>query len=177
MSHKPQLHSQSVGLSAKATINLSQVSRISKQNGSALVIGVFIITVMFLLAAALINVLNDADQQISVEVWGTRALAAANSGADKSLAALFPVNGTSGNCAAQTTWNIGSETGLVGFHGCEVVMTCSRVETSYPAPQENMTQYLITSTATCSTGECDNVVGSESSCIRVSRQVEVEARD
>ncbi|WP_237162544.1 MSHA biogenesis protein MshP [Shewanella halifaxensis] len=176
MSHKPQLYSQNVGLRSKATINLGQVSSISKQNGSALVIGVFIITVMFLLAAALINVLNDADQQISVEVWGTRALAAANSGADKSLAALFPVNG-SGNCTAQTTWNIGSETGLVGFHGCEVVMTCSRVETSYPAPQENMTQYLITSTATCSTGECDSGVGSESSCIRVSRQVEVEARD
>ena len=88
MSHKPQLLNQSVSLPAKAAINLSQVSRISKQNGSALVIGVFIITVMFLLAAALINVLNDADQQISVEVWGTRALAAANSGADRSLLRL-----------------------------------------------------------------------------------------
>ncbi|WP_051435553.1 hypothetical protein [Shewanella fidelis] len=175
MSHKPQLHNQSVSLPAKAAINLSQLSRISKQNGSALVIGVFIITVMFLLAAALINVLNDADQQISVEVWGTRALAAANSGADRSLAALFPVNGTSGNCAAQTTWNIGSETGLVGFHGCQVVMTCSATTTNYPL--NNMTQYLITSTATCSTGECDSGVGSESSCVRVSRQVEVEARD
>lgn len=160
----------------KLRINPSR-NNFTRQRGSALVIGVFIITVMFLLAATLINVLNDADQQISVEVWGTRAFAAANSGADKSLATLFPVNGTNGNCATETSWDIGSDTGLVGFHGCKVLMECSKVETTYPAPQANMTQYLITSTATCSTGECDSGVGSESSCIRVSRQVEVEARD
>lgn len=138
-------------------------------------IGVFIITVMFLLAATLINVLDDADQEISLEVWGTRAFAAANSGADRALAALFPVDGSAGSCPPQTTWNIGTATGLVGFNGCSVVMTCSSVTTNLP--QNNMTQYLITSTATCSTGQCDSGSDSDASCIRVSRQVEVEARD
>ncbi|MCL1139319.1 MSHA biogenesis protein MshP [Shewanella pneumatophori] len=147
----------------------------TRQRGSALVIGVFIITVMFLLAATLINVLNDADQQISVEVWGTRALAAANSGADRSLATLFPVDGSSGSCNAQTTWNIGSDTGLVGFHSCQVIMTCSEVATTYLT--NNVTQYLISSSATCSSGDCDSGGTSDTSCIRVSRQVEVEARD
>ncbi|ABV89067.1 hypothetical protein [Shewanella pealeana] len=150
------------------------VSR-SKQTGSALVIGVFIITVMFLLAATLINVLDDADQEISIEVWGTRAFAAANSGADRSLASLFPVNGDDGNCEPQTTWEIGNDTNLVGFHGCVVEMTCSAVTTNLP--QNNMTQYLITSTATCSSGQCDSGSDSDASCIRVSRKVEVEARD
>ncbi|GIU12213.1 MSHA biogenesis protein MshP [Shewanella sp. MBTL60-007] len=152
-----------------------QLSKRSKQTGSALVIGVFIITVMFLLAATLINVLDDADQEISLEVWGTRAFAAANSGADRALAALFPVDGSAGSCPPQTTWNIGTATGLVGFNGCSVVMTCSSVTTNLP--QNNMTQYLITSTATCSTGQCDSGSDSDASCIRVSRQVEVEARD
>ncbi|GIU23776.1 MSHA biogenesis protein MshP [Shewanella schlegeliana] len=138
-------------------------------------IGVFIITVMFLLAATLINVLDDADQEINLEVWGTRAFATANSGADRALATLFPVDGSVGSCPPQTTWNIGTETGLVGFNGCSVVMTCSSVTTNFP--QNNMTQYLITSTATCSTGQCDSGRDSDASCIRVSRQVEVEARD
>ncbi|MCK8045826.1 MSHA biogenesis protein MshP [Shewanella sp. 1CM18E] len=158
----------------KLRINPSR-NNFTRQRGSALVIGVFIITVMFLLAATLINVLNDADQQISVEVWGTRAFAAANSGADKSLATLFPLDGNPGSCSVQTTWNIGSDTGLVGFHGCKVEMKCSKVEVNLPA--SNMTQYLITSTATCSSGDCDSGRSSDASCIRVSRQVEVEARD
>ena len=159
-----------------SSINRSRRSiNCSRQRGSALVIGVFIITVMFLLAATLINVLDDADQDISLEVWGTRAFAAANTGADRALATLFPVDGSSGSCDAQTTWNIGTATGLVGFNGCTVVMTCSAITTTLP--QNNMTQYLVTSTGTCSTGQCDSGTDSDASCIRVSRQVEVEARD
>lgn len=147
----------------------------AKQTGSALVIGVFIITVMFLLAATLINVLDDADQEVSIEVWGTRAFAAANSGADRALATLFPVDGSAGRCSNLPLWEIGNDTGLVGFHGCAVLMTCSATTTN--SPQNNMTQYLITSTATCSSGQCDSGSDSDASCIRVSRQVEVEARD
>ncbi|WP_299805454.1 MSHA biogenesis protein MshP [uncultured Shewanella sp.] len=165
-------------MSPNRMLSLSRASKLpqrSKQTGSALVIGIFIITVMFLLAATLINILDDADQEISLEVWGTRAFAAANSGADRALATLFPVDGSGGSCNAQTTWNIGSDTNLVGFHGCDVVMTCSAVTTNLP--QNNMTQYLVTSTATCSTGQCDSGSDSDASCIRVSRQVEVEARD
>lgn len=36
-------------------------SSVRRQAGSALVIGIFVITVMFLLAAALINIAEDAD--------------------------------------------------------------------------------------------------------------------
>ncbi|MCL1050072.1 MSHA biogenesis protein MshP [Shewanella abyssi] len=157
-------------------MNRILVPLLTKQRGSALIIGVFIITVMFLLAATLINVLDDADQQISLEVWGTRAFAAANSGADRALAELFPVDQVAvGSCNANTTWNIGTDTGLVGFHGCAVVISCEAITTnSLPI---NMTQYLITSTATCSTGQCDSGTNSDASCIRVNRTVEVEARD
>lgn len=149
---------------------------LTKQRGSALIIGVFIITVMFLLAATLINVLDDADQQISLEVWGTRAFAAANSGADRALAELFPVDQVGvGACNVNTTWDIATDTGLVGFHGCSVNIRCNAVTTT--TLPINMTQYLITSTATCSTGQCDSGTNSDASCIRVNRTVEVEARD
>ena len=40
------------------------------QQGSALIIGVFVLTVMFLLAASLIRIVSDADESVNMEVWG-----------------------------------------------------------------------------------------------------------
>ncbi|MBB1441341.1 MSHA biogenesis protein MshP, partial [Shewanella sp. SG41-4] len=85
------------------------------QQGSALIIGVFVLTVMFLLAASLIRIVGDADESVNMEVWGTRALFSANSGADAALAQLFPINGTVANCAnVSSTWIPPSN--AVGFH-------------------------------------------------------------
>jgi len=137
----------------------------AKQQGSALVIGIFVITVMFLMAAALVNILNDADEQVNLEVLGTRAFATANSGADAALSQLFPLSGLPADrvCAANSSW---TPPDLVGFHGCTVALTCKATTFS------GVTQYLITSEATCAVGNCDG-----DSCIRVNRKVEVEARD
>lgn len=144
---------------------LPMVSIKANQKGSALVIGIFVITVMFLMAAALINILSDADEQVNLEVLGTRAFATANSGADVALARLFPLSGlaTDRVCAANSTW---TPPDVVGFHGCSVNLTCNGTEVA------GVTQYLLTSEATCLVGNCDG-----DSCIRVNRMVEVEARD
>jgi MSHA biogenesis protein MshP len=130
-----------------------------KQRGSALVMAVFVITVMFLLAAALINMATDGDDGFNQEVWGTRALATANSGADAALARLFPLAGGVSDCAAVTTpaW---TPPASVGFSGCRVTLECF----SYSVGTQ--TQYRITSEALCELGN-----------MRVRRQVEVEARD
>jgi len=135
-------------------------SSVRRQAGSALVIGIFVITVMFLLAAALINIVEDADTGLTQEVWGTRALAAANSGADAALAQLFPLNAAANvipTCASvSSSW---TPPDVVGFHACSVSLSC----TSYAAG--TVTQYRINSKAVCESGDT-----------RVSRQVEVEAR-
>jgi len=128
----------------------------SRQGGSALIIGIFVITVMFLLAAALINIVEDADAGLTQEVWGTRALAAANSGADTALAQLFPLDGAVGVCSANSTW---TPPDVVGFHACNVTLSCTKYSVG------SVTQYRITSQAVCESGDT-----------RVSRQVEVEAR-
>ncbi|MEL4385852.1 MSHA biogenesis protein MshP [Shewanella xiamenensis] len=132
-----------------------------RQDGSALVIGIFVITVMFLLAAALINIVEDADSGLTQEVWGTRALAAANSGADAALAQLFPLNAPA-NATAICTSVASSWTppNVVGFHACSVTLQCTRYFVGA------VFQYHIKSQAVCESGD-----------IRVSRQVEVEARD
>ena len=136
--------------------SLPKASLPAQQRGSALIIGVFVITVMFLLASALINIVQDSDTALTQEVWGTRAFAAANSGADAALAQLFPLNGAVGICLATSTWNLPNVT---GFHACSVTLTC----TAYAV--DAVTQYRINSKAICESGET-----------RVSRQVEVEAR-
>ncbi|MEC4725452.1 MSHA biogenesis protein MshP [Shewanella sp. D64] len=147
---------------------------LSSQEGSALVIGIFVITVMFLMATSLMNVLEDADEQVNLEVWGTRAFATANTGADRALAQLFPLTATDNtatSCSNVTSsWDIGNDNPtLVGFHGCSIAISCNDTNTI-----GTVTQYRITSTATCQTGNC---TGNDVNCLRVSRSVEVEARD
>ena len=143
-------------------------SGMAKQRGSALVIGIFVITVMFLMASALINVLEDADKQVNLEVWGTRALAAANSGADSALAQLFPLDASLASCVDSSEWDVPDVPNMPGFHGCRVALTCNATLLDTVNP------YRITSTAPCETGDCS---GNSGNCLRVNRQVEVEARD
>lgn len=132
--------------------------RRQRQQGSALIIGIFVITVMFLLASALINIVKDQDAALTQEVWGTRALAAANSGADAALAQLFPLNGvaTVGCSLVSNSWQ---PPDVVGFHACHVDLTCVAYKV------DDLTQFRINSKAKCESGD-----------IRVSREVEVEAR-
>lgn len=138
----------------------------SKQKGSALVIAVFVILVMFLLAGTLIRMLEDGDESVNVEVWGARALFSANSAADAELAKLFPLSGAVGVCSANSTWTPPSS---VGFHGCSVTVTCNAINV------DGVTQYQIVSNAVCETGDCAGDAAT-TNCLRVNRQVEVEAR-
>jgi len=150
---------RSVGRNSASRSSLSRSKSYAlpvRQRGSALIIGVFVITVMFLLASALINIVEDGDVGLTQEVWGTRALAAANSGADAALAQLFPLNGAVGVCSSNSSW---APPDVVGFHACSVTLQCK----SYFV--DSVTQYRIKSQAVCESGDT-----------RVSRQVEVEAR-
>lgn len=150
---------RSIGRNSASRSSLSRSKSYAlpeRQRGSALIIGVFVITVMFLLASALINIVEDGDVGLTQEVWGTRAFAAANSGADAALAQLFPLNGAVGVCSANSSW---APPDVVGFHACSVTLQC----TSYFV--DPVTQYRIKSQAVCESGDT-----------RVSRQVEVEAR-
>ncbi len=129
-----------------------------RQRGSALIVGIFVITVMFLLAAALIRISSDGDEALTLEVWGTRALAAANSGADVAMSKLFPLDGGASSCAnVPAAWSVPN---VIGFHGCAVNLSCNAFMV------DGVTQYRIVSTAVC-----------QSADLRVSRTVEVTARD
>lgn len=140
-----------------------------QQRGSALVIAIFVIVVMLVLASALLRMGNNADEDVNLEVWSLRAFAAANSGADAALAELFPVGGSAATCAAvSSSWPVPN---VVGFHGCSVSLSCRSQSVA------GITQYIVHSDAVCETDACTDVTADKSRCLRVSRSVEVEARE
>ncbi len=65
----------------------------SKQRGSALIVSVFIITVMAAFAAAMIRIDWSGQDMTSREVFATRAWFAAHSGNEYVLSKLFPLGG------------------------------------------------------------------------------------
>ncbi|MCF1427248.1 MAG: MSHA biogenesis protein MshP [Shewanella sp.] len=145
-----------------------------RQTGSSLVLGIFIITVMFAMSTALLRVLEDADDNVNLEVFGIRALLAANSGADAVLAQLFPPGGGAAtNCAAVS--NQWTPPDLPGFSGCQVTLGCNSATVIFKG--KTMHQFTITSSAICQAGQCSGGAGGDSNCLRVNRIVEVQARD
>ena len=72
----------------------------AKQQGSALMLALFVIIVLTLLGGSLVKILSTSSEAIAQEVIGTRALMAANSAMQAELAVLFPLNATS-TCPAE----------------------------------------------------------------------------
>ena len=138
------------------------------QRGSMLLIGVFIILVMSALGLAVAQLLADSGKTVTYEVFGARAFNAANSGAEKMLSELFPVNSAEEigdsdgdgvlNCPADFVLNVTNQS---GFEGCTADVKC----TPFLVTQTASTHFRIESTGECQGGE-----------YIVQRSVAVEAR-
>ena len=85
---------KSKGLSRDLSPDLSSLnlapSIIKRQQGSSLVIALFIMIVFMLLGTAMVRILSTGAETIAYEVLGTRSLAAANSALQADLQQLFP---------------------------------------------------------------------------------------
>lgn len=132
---------------------------IDKQNGSALVIAIFIIVVMTLLGSALVKMSSSNAETIAYEVIGTRAYQAAQAGAQRKLSEVFPLLPSVGACEVNSEpWDFST---VKGLEGCEAVnVSC------IPGPTvDGVTYYTVTSTGQCS------IAG-----VFTSRQIEIKAR-
>jgi len=116
------------------------------QQGSALVIAVFIIVVMALLAAVLARLLSGSSMTAVAEVSGQRALNAASSGVELYLAELFSGNST--DCP--DTILESSEVTSYPLKYCEAEVRCRRLDLS---SLNNTVHYRIKSTGRCDVGE------------------------
>lgn len=137
------------------------------QRGSALMMAVFIMVVLMLLGTTLMQLLSSGNEAIAQEVLGTRALAAANSGAQAHLQKLFPLNGAALQCSnAPQEYDFD---GIPGLYQCKAVATCDNYVT-----HDTVNYYRITSTGGCGSGE---MATDSNSIVLSSRTVQVEARD
>ncbi|MBV2130463.1 pilus assembly PilX N-terminal domain-containing protein [Arsukibacterium indicum] len=126
------------------------------QQGSALVVAVFIIVVMLAIVLALSRILLSSSDSVVYEVQGSRALFAAQSGMELALTELFPRSGAS-NCSS---WTFNFST--AGLTGCQAQVQC----TAQAIASEQLNQlYLLQSTASCNANE-----------FITSRSIELEVR-
>lgn len=126
-----------------------------KQQGSALVIAIFIIVVMTILVAALSKMLIGSSESVSYEVLGTRAFFAAQSGMEQGLTQLFPLSATATYCAPVGV--TGSEAPVTvsftanGLQGCSYTLSCQSGRVTASATET--IYYQLTSIGSCGTGQ------------------------
>ncbi|MEW6994128.1 PilX N-terminal domain-containing pilus assembly protein [Colwelliaceae bacterium MEBiC 14330] len=133
-------------------------SKLTLQNGSALVLALFIIVIVTLLGTALVRMISSNAETIAYEVLGTRAYQAAQAGAQIKLKRLFPLSGPS-ECTANSTYDF---SGIDGLDNCQAAI----VDCTADRTVDGITYYTITST-----GQCDFLGGF------TSRTIEVKARN
>lgn len=129
------------------------------QQGVSLVVAVFILVVLSLLGAAMINVLSGGTDSVAREVLSARALFVAESGAQRMLSDIFPPGGAT-NSAACTNAPGYNWPGIIGCSSVSTSFTCSGVTVN--------SVYYVTITSTGSCGPSGNPAA---------RTVEVQARD
>lgn len=137
MSHKPVPH---------------KTTAVSKQQGSAIVLAIFVIIIVSLLGAALISLQRDSAKGTSYEVYAARAYLSAYSASEIALVTLFPLGESTAiptNCSDIPLTDVNVDLGNdIGFHGCRAVYNCQIVvplTTSSSLP----TRYKVVSTAVC----------------------------
>ena len=132
-------------------------------NGSSLVIAIFVIIVMSLLGAALVKMMDSSQENVAFEVLGTRAYTAARTGIQWQLAQLFPVglNIDLVETCDSARNNPPDISNISGLQGCSIMSPIECEDFQH----DGIRYYTITSV-----GQCD--IGGEVT----SRVIEVEAR-
>jgi MSHA biogenesis protein MshP len=147
---------------------------IAKQQGSSLILALFVIIILTLLGSALMRMISTSSETVSQEVLGTRAYMAANSAMQAELQILFPLNATVGVCNANNILPYDFQTALnddiPGLYDCEASTTCE----NYYSDAINLVEYYrLTSTGKCGSG----AMGANSKVVvKSSRSIQVEAR-
>ena len=141
-----------------------------KQQGSAIIIAIFVIVIISLLGAALVSLQRDSAQGASYEVFASRAYLSAYSASEVAMITLFPLGSSEAvatNCnesSALTTITVALDEDDAGFHSCSASYQC---EILIPSDTEGLpTRYRIVSTAVC-----------ENAQTITRRQITVEAVD
>jgi MSHA biogenesis protein MshP len=139
-----------------------------KQQGSAIVLALFIIVVMSLLGTAMVRMLSANAENIVYEVVGTRAYFAAQAGMQEGLHNIYPLQAPAEDCSALSpipftlvNRNYGND-GLLNCSATVIVTNCESIETAVGVFEYF---YLIESTGQCTADD-----------ITTTRTIEVQSR-
>ncbi|PSW40891.1 MSHA biogenesis protein MshP [Photobacterium phosphoreum] len=116
------------------------------QTGSALVVAIFIITVMSMMAAAMIKINASQTVTTTQEILGTRAWFAAHSGIEISLNKLFPIGDPNQMLTCDV---ISHQIPLVDFDDCKVSVECDE----FVANDDAKRRIQLRSTGRCGSGQ------------------------
>ncbi|WP_051201949.1 hypothetical protein [Ferrimonas senticii] len=120
------------------------------QQGAALLLAVFVISVMALLALVLAESLQLEDNNQTLDILGSRSLAAANSGVDWGLAEVLNrgANSAVESCrGANRTLAVGQGLAdVIGFNNCNVTVSCRHQSVTETPIQQ---RFVIMAKATC----------------------------
>ena len=130
----------------------------NKQKGSAIVVAIFVIVVLALLGAGLVKILSSSAESVAYEVIGTRAYAAAQTGAQWQLLEIFP-HDTNTKTACKNNIIEPDFSNLEGLASCQATVSCN------DDVFDGTTYYVITSVGQCAVGG-----------VITSRTVKIEAR-
>jgi len=140
----------------------------NKQQGSAIVLALFIIVVMSLLGTAMVRMLSANAENIVYEVVGTRAYFAAQAGMQEGLHNIYPLQAPAEDCTALSpipftlvNRNYSNE-GLLNCSATVIVTNCKSIATAVGVFEHF---YLIESTGQCTAGD-----------ITTTRTIEVQSR-
>ncbi len=124
-----------------------------------LVIALFVIIVFGLLAVTMTRLLSSSSETVIYEVLGQRALNAARTGVECSLAAKYPISGASAYCVHSVPME-----GLLGLNNCSYTVTSNDVAVTDNGTIYNYSKFI-------STGRC------EAGNYIVTREVYVDAME
>jgi len=120
-------------------------SSLHRQKGSSLMIAFFLMGVVALLGVSLLKMSSSSSKTIAYQVNSTRALAAANAGAERRLNELFPLSAKliAQRCDEITSYDDFGSADPTGLSVCTIVAQCSDFQ------QFDVVYYHIESTGTC----------------------------
>lgn len=120
-----------------------------KQRGSMLVIALFVIVIMSLLGLTMVRLLSASADVVIHEVYGTRALQAAQSSLEQQIQIAFPLTqdgaGSCDGTLRQTDYS-----NVSGLENCLAFSSCAQTS---GFDGETITHYSFESEGTCSAGK------------------------
>lgn len=120
----------------------------TKQRGSMLVMSLFVIIVMAMLGATMVKLLSSGSDSVVHEVYGLRALHAAQSAIEAKMVHAVPLTQNGASVCDDIVTTTYSATG--GLQNCRAVTSCS-LTTGFVG--ETTQYYHFVSTGICSAGK------------------------